>query len=66
MHTLADLFQDFVMRECFANLLVAGWHQAFEFFKPVEDDYYFRRHQILLTLDHQETLAIGGNIVTAS
>ena len=66
MHTLADLFQDFVMRECFANLLVAGWHQAFEFIEPVKDDNYFRRHQILLTLYHQETLAIGGDIVTAS
>ena len=53
------------MRECFANLLVAGWHQAFEFFKPVKDDNDFRRLQILLTLYHQETLTIGGDIVIA-
>ena len=41
-------------------------HQAFEFLEPVEDDNYFRRHQILLTLDHQETLPIGRDVVIAS
>jgi len=43
-----------------------GRHQAFEFFKPVEDDKYFRRYQFLLTLDHQEPLAIEGDLAHAA
>ena len=52
-------------RTCTTARLVRR-HQAFEFFKPVEDDNYFRRHQILLALDHQEMLPIGGDVVTTA
>ncbi len=31
---------------------LVGRDQAFEFLEPVEDDDQFRRHEILLTLDH--------------
>jgi len=41
---------------------LVGRHQAFEFFKPVEDDVDLALLSPLF-LDHQESLPVGGDVV---
>ncbi len=42
-----------------------GRHQAFEFFKPVEDDVDLSRPSFLLyCLDHHEPLAVGCDVLS--
>ncbi len=44
-------------------IMSVGRHQAFEFFKPVEDDVDLAGLAAFYWFDHQKALAVGGDVV---